>query len=72
MARKLKDQKRSEYDCAAKRCPHPADFARFPELMRQVSIEWSSRLVYCRSGQATKRRADAKRRWKGKPKKRQH
>jgi hypothetical protein len=69
MARKLKDQKRSEYDCAAKRCPNPADFARFPELRRQIRIEWQNRLEFMRSGQARARRVAAKKIWKGRVKK---
>ena len=59
MARRLKDQNRSEYDCGAKVCPKPADLARFPELLREVRNEWLSRLYYCRSGAARARRAAA-------------
>lgn len=65
MARRLKDQKRSEYDCTAKRCPKPADFARFPELMNDVRNEWQQRLIFQRSGDYKRRRAVAKSQWKG-------
>jgi len=68
MARRLANQKRSEYHCPAKVCPAPADFARFPELMRMVRDEWRGRREFCRSGQATRRRADAKRTWPGRKK----
>lgn len=66
MARRLQNQKRSEYYCPAKKCPAPADLRRFPEIQREVRTEWASRREYCRSGQATARRAAAKRVWVGK------
>lgn len=65
MARRLQNQKRSEYQCPPKAVPQPADMARFPELRREIVNEWRNRMVYCRSGQASRRRADAKRVWVG-------
>ena len=68
MARRLQNQKRSEYQCPPKTVPRPADLARFPELQREVIREWQSRIAYCRSGAAVARRAGAKREWPGRKK----
>lgn len=68
MARRLQNQQRSEYHCPAKKCPAPADLRRFPEIQREVRSEWASRREFCRSGQATARRAAAKREWPGRKK----
>jgi len=49
MAKKLSNQKKSEYNCPAKRCPAPADFRNFPELMNYVRAEWRRRLITARA-----------------------
>ncbi len=65
MARRLQQQKRSEYHCPAKVCPNPADLRQFPNLMGIVRAEWASRMTAARDGSARKRRAKAKSLWLG-------
>ena len=37
------------YNCPAKRCPAPADLARFPEIQALVRKDHSKRITYMRS-----------------------
>lgn len=60
MARRLQNQKRSEYQCPPKACPAPADLRGHPSIMHLVRLEWRSRMDNCRSGAARKARASAK------------
>jgi hypothetical protein len=68
MARRLQNQKRSEYQCPPKACPRPASLAGFPELVGYVRKEWVNRMNDCRSGVARARRVTAKRTWPGRVK----
>ena len=68
MARRLQNQKRSEYKCPPKACPRPADLAQFPYIMGFVRKEWVARMVFCRSGGKARRRAQAKSQWPGRKK----
>lgn len=61
MAKRLQAQKRSEYNNPPKACPRPADLLIYPNLMALVSANWRNRLDMCRSGAASRARADAKR-----------
>lgn len=65
MARRLQNQKRSEYHCPAKVCPNPADLRQFPSLMKLVPEEWASRMTGSKNGTARIRRAKAKSLWFG-------
>ncbi len=53
-------RKRREYECPPKRCPNPADYAGFPELMVKVRQEWKSRMLNKRSGEAARQRTLSK------------
>ncbi len=66
MARRLQNQKRSEYHCPAKSCPAPADLRGLPGIQREVRKEWAARMEFCRSGKARARRVVAKSIWVGK------
>ena len=49
MARRLQNQKRSEYYCPPKTCPSPADLRPHPQLMARVRTEWEFRMANARA-----------------------
>lgn len=64
MAKRLAQQKRSEYRCPPKSCPVPADLRYFPELMNMVRQEHQGRIRQSRDGTFRAQRVAAKIRWK--------
>ncbi len=56
------------YNPIPKRCPAPADLARFPEIQGLVKKEHSKRMADAKSGRSADLRGAARAMWKGRKK----
>ena len=62
-------RKRRTYECPPKACPRPADLIRVQGILPFIIREHAARMNNARSGASSARRAEAKRSWPGRKKK---